>query len=100
MNKEKINGYLNLLELIEDAETELDILSLSSKDRIVLKSVIKKFKNQKEIKIIYDDFSIENSKKTSFVSRSQFFKSIKTLINKNILNKVGTERGSTFQLNL
>ena len=35
MNKIKINGYLNLLELIEDAETELDILSLSSKDRIV-----------------------------------------------------------------
>ena len=97
MNNNKINGYLMLLELIEDAETELDILSLSSKDKIVLKSVIKKFKHKKEIKIIHNDFCNQNS---SFISRSQFFKSVKNLINKNILNKVGRERGSTFQINL
>ena len=96
MNNNKINGYLKLLELIEDAETELDILTLSSKDRIVLKSVIKKFKLKKEIKITYNDFCEENS---SFISRSQFFKSVKSLMNKNILNKVGKERGSTFQIN-
>ena len=97
MNNNKINGYLKLLELIEDAETELDILSLSSKDKIVLKSVIKKLKHEKEIKITYNDFCNENS---SLISRSQFFKSIKNLINKNILNRVGKERGSTFQINL
>ena len=97
MNINKINGYLKLLQLIEDAETELDILSLSSKDKIVLKSVIKKLKHKKEIKITYNDFCNENS---SFISRSQFFKSVKNLINKNILNKVGRERGSTFQINL
>ena len=96
MNNNKINGYLKLLELIEDAETELDILTLSSKDRIVLKSVIKKFKHKKEVKITYNDFCKENS---SFISRSQFFKSVKSLMNKNILNKVGKERGSTFQIN-
>ena len=96
MNNNKINGYLKLLELIEDAETELDILTLSSKDRIVLKSVIKKFKHKKEVKITYNDFCEENS---SFISRSQFFKSVKNLMNKNILNKVGKERGSTFQIN-
>ena len=97
MNNNKINGYLKLLELIEDTEKELDILTLSSKDRIVLKSVIKKFKHKKEIKITYNNYCDENS---SFISRSQFFKSIKNLINKNILNRVGKERGSTFQLNL
>ena len=97
MNNNKIKGYLKLLELIEDAETELDILTLSSKDRIVLKSVIKKFKHKKEVKITYNDFCEENS---SFISRSQFFKSVKNLMNKNILNKVGKERGSTFQINL
>ncbi|MDA9171449.1 hypothetical protein N9O69_05160 [Alphaproteobacteria bacterium] len=96
MNNNKINGYLKPLELIEDAETELGILSLSSKDKIVLKSVIKQFKHNKEVKITYNDFCNENSK---FISRSQFFKSVKNLIKKNILNKVGKERGSTFQIN-
>ena len=42
MIKNSLNGYLNLLELIEDAEKELDIFSLTTKDKIVLKSIIKK----------------------------------------------------------
>ena len=99
MNENKINGYLKLLELIEDAEKELDILSLTSKDKIVLRSVIKKFKNKNKIKILYNDFCNENNEKSLLVSRAQFYESIKNLINKNILNKVGRERGSTFQLN-
>ena len=42
MIKNSLNGYLNLLELIEDAEKELDIFSLTTKNKIVLKSIIKK----------------------------------------------------------
>lgn len=96
--KNKLDAFLNLYQLLQNAEQELGIENLSKKDKIILTEIIKLSKKNESIFLNYNIFRKTLSQKQLKISRAQFFKSLSNLIRKNMIVKIGLGRSGTFKL--
>ena len=95
--KNKLNALANLYELIQSAEKELGLKDLTEKDRLVLQVIINNIDENNTVKIKYKTIQKKLVITENNISRSQFFKSLSTLISKKIISRIGLERSSHFK---
>lgn len=95
--KNKYNALANLYDLIQSAEEELGLKGLTEKDKLVLKKIIQHIDEDNNFKITYKQIKDDLSTKDNNLSRSQFFKSLSTLIKRKIIFKIGNKRSSNFK---
>ena len=96
--KNKLDAFLNLYQLLENAEEELGIENLTKKDKIILTEIIKLSKKNESVSLSYNVFKKNISQKQMKISRAQFFKSLQNLLRKKLILKIGLERSGTFKL--
>ena len=96
--KNKLDAFLNLYQLLENAEEELGIENLTKKDKIILTEIIKLSKKNESVTLSYNVFKKNISQKQIKISRAQFFKSLQNLLRKKLIFKIGLERSGTFKL--
>lgn len=87
--------FMGLLTLVTSAEEELGLQGLSQKDKQVLQALWTQKDNTQCIDMTYETFC-QLSDQTS-ISRSQYFKSIQKLLEKHLIERVGTPRSHTFK---
>ena len=100
MLKSKLNAYARLLDLLSNAEEELGLKNLTQIDKIVFTELIKNSNNNHEVKLTYKEIKNSISRNNISISRSQFYKSLSRLKNKNIIYKEGENRSGTFKLKI
>jgi len=91
----KFKLYMSLLQLTNKASEELNVSSLTNTDKDVLLHIWNATHEGQE-------YFISNYKKLpdklKDISKSQFYKSIKKLLDEGIIEKVGSERSGTYQM--
>ena len=98
--KNKLNALANLYELIQNTEKELGLKGLTEKDRLVLREIINNIDENNTVKIKYKTIQKNLIIAENNISRAQFFKSLKTLIDKKIISRIGYERSSHFKFEI
>ena len=89
--------YIAMLKLAQDASLELGLDGLSKTDQIIMTTLYKNFSDE-EFSITYDQcLSLLNN---SNISKTQFYKSIKKLIDENIIEKVGPQRSHKYKFSI
>ena len=100
MLKSKLNAYARLLDLLSNAEEELGLKNLTQIDKIVFTELIKNSDDNNKVRLTYKEIKNSISRNNISISRSQFFKSLSRLKNKNIIYKEDESRSSTFKLKI
>jgi len=95
MTMNKLRLYMSLLELTNSAAEELNFCDLTSADKDILLHIWNSTKEGEHLYCASHDEFLTASKD---ISKSQFYKSIKKLLDEGILKKVGSERSATYQL--
>ena len=89
--------YLGLIRLVDDAAGSLGLAELTYSDRIVLIALWDKAdKATGVVKLSFEEFEEVVNKDEIRVSRSQFFKSVKLLLDKGVIKRVGGVRDSSY----
>lgn len=89
--------YLGLIRLVDDAAGSLGLTELTYSDRIVLISLWDKAdKTSGEVRLSFEEFAESVNQDEIRVSRSQFFKSVKLLLDKGVIKRVGGVRDSSY----
>ena len=92
---DKFKLYMSLLQLTNKAAEELNVSSLTNTDKDVLLHIWNATHEG------HEDF-ISNYEELpdtlQDISKSQFYKSIKKLLDEDIIEKVGSERSGTYQM--
>jgi len=94
---EKLQFYVSLLQLANIATEDFNISDLTSSDKDILLHIWNETHEGK------DDYSANYDgllMHLKGISKSQFYKSIKKLMNKGLVIKVGTERSATYRMNI
>ena len=86
---------MSLLQLTNKAAEELNVSSLTNTDKNVLLHIWNAtHEGQEDFISNYEELPI----KLKDISKSQFYKSIKKLLDEGIIEKVGSERSGTYQM--
>ena len=94
---EKLQFYVSLLQLANIATEDFNISDLTSSNKDILPHIWNETHEGK------DDYSANYNDLLMHlkgISKSQFYKSIKKLMNKGLVIKVGTERSATYRMNI
>jgi predicted transcriptional regulator len=86
---------MSLLQLTNQAAEELNVSNLTNTDKNVLLHIWNSTHEGQEVFISnYEELPI----KLKDISKSQFYKSIKKLLDEGIIEKVGSDRSGTYQM--
>ena len=86
---------MSLLELTNSAAEELNFCDLTNTDTDILLHIWNStHEGEDEYYASYDEFLTASKD----ISKSQFYKSIKKLLDEGIIEKVGSERSGTYQM--
>lgn len=89
--------YLGLIRLVDNAASELGLSELTYSDRLVLIALWDGAdKANGEVKLTFEAFSETVNQDEVLVSRSQFFKSIKQLLDKGVIKRIEGVRDSSY----
>jgi DNA-binding MarR family transcriptional regulator len=95
--KQSVEGYLNLLNRVDDAARQLGLAGLSESDRAV--AVIlwsHRDKQTSHCHIGYDEFAQLAKHRELSISRAQYFKSINQLEQHELIRRVNGERSAHY----
>ena len=89
--------FLGLVSMVDAAADSLGLSELTYSDRLVLISLWDKAdKTSGEVRLPFEEFAEAVNQDEVRVSRSQFFKSIKLLLDKGVIKRIGGVRDSTY----
>ena len=92
-----LKTFVGVLKLTEETAQNLGLQSLTPTDRLILTTMWEKYeKNENGFFLVFDDFTKECSERGISVSKAQLYKSIKTLISKGIIEKLGGQRSGLY----
>ena len=86
--------FIGLLELVSSAEQELGFVALSEKDKQLLKIFWENKDTENVVNVTYE--ALVKSNKDVIFSKSQYYKSLKKLIDHKIIERSGSSRSHTF----
>jgi len=91
--------FLGLLKMANHAAEDVGLSNLTNSDREVLLMLWKlSAEGEQVFKASYEDLFEEASHNGDAISKSQFYKSIKSLEKINLLSRVGGPRSQTYSL--
>lgn len=91
--------FLGLLKMANHAAEDIGLSSLTNSDREVLLMLWKLSQEGEQVfKASYEDLFEEATASGDAISKSQFYKSIKSLEKINLLSRVGGPRSQTYRL--
>ena len=92
-----LKTFVGILKLTEETAQNLGLQSLTPMDRFILTTMWEKYeKNEHGFSLVFDDFTKDCSERGISVSKAQLYKSIKTLISKGIIEKLGGQRSGLY----
>ena len=92
-----LKTFVGILKLTEETAQNLGLQSLTPMDRFILTTMWEKYeKNENGFSLVFDDFTKDCSERGINVSKAQLYKSIKTLISKGIIEKLGGQRSGLY----
>jgi len=91
--------FLGLLKMANDAADDVGLSNLTNSDREILLTLWKLSNEGEDVfKASYEDLFENNTSAGDAISKSQFYKSIKSLEKINLLARVGGPRSQTYRL--
>jgi hypothetical protein len=91
--------YVGLIKMLNQAEVELDIADLTESDRNVLLLLWESsHPNTLEVYANYESYTVLAAKMNMKISRPQFFKSLRRLVEFELIKRIGSPRSGHFQL--
>ena len=92
-----LKTFVGILKLTEETAQNLGLQSLTPMDRFILTTMWEKYeKHENGFSLVFDDFTKDCSERGISVSKAQLYKSIKTLISKGIIEKLGGQRSGLY----
>ena len=92
-----LKTFVGVLKLTEETDQNLGLQSLTPMDRFILTTMWEKYeKHEHGFSLAFDDFTKDCSDRGISVSKAQLYKSIKTLISKGIIEKLGGQRSGLY----
>ena len=92
-----LKTFVGVLKLTEETAQNLGLQSLTPMDRLILTTMWEKYeKNEHGFSLVFDDFTKDCFDKGMSGSRAQLYKSIRRLISKGILEKLGGQRSGLY----
>ena len=92
-----LKTFVGILKLTEETAQNLGLQSLTPTDRFILTAMWEKYeKHENGFPLVFDDFAKDCSQRGISVSKAQLYKSIKTLISKGIIEKLGGQRSGLY----
>ena len=92
-----LKTFVGVLKLTEETAQNLGLQSLTPMDRFILTTMWEKYeKHENGFSLEFNDFAKDCFDKGISVSRAQLYKSIRRLISKGILEKLGGQRSGLY----
>ena len=92
-----LKTFVGILKLTEETAQNLGLQSLTPMDRFILTTMWEKYeKNENGFSLVFDDFTKDCSERGINVSKAQLYKSIRALISKGIIEKLGGQRSGLY----
>ena len=95
MLSQKYVKFIQVIEIFNQMSKDLDIGRLTNHEKDTLLSLYRGSKDDKNIDVRSIDFISYNGKA---IPRSTLYKALKSLCNKNIIKRLGSQRSSIYKL--
>ena len=92
-----LKTFVGILKLTEETADQLGLQSLTPMDRYLLTAMWDKYELADDSFVLqFDDFARDLKKQGVFVSKAQFYKSIRRFLSVGIIQKIGGERSCSY----
>lgn len=92
-----LKTFVGVLKLTEETAGQLGLQSLTPMDRCILTAMWDKYELADDSFVLqFDDFARDLEKQGVFVSKAQFYKSIRRFLSVGIIQKIGGERSCSY----
>ena len=92
-----LKTFVGVLKLTEEASAKLGLQSLTPMDRYILTAMWDKHELEKDGFVLqFDDFARDCKSRGIFISKAQFYKSIRRFLSAGLIRKIGGERSCSY----